>query len=169
MYSPLQTPLALEPLLSFFTRSSCTLTTLSWNDIPIKDEDWSTLLHSIPLLETLLVVDGGGDNAFITDSFFEELQWPSHSWASPMLPALNNLSLVLKFSELWTMTPVIQALQSRWLPKSSSFCDDIVCLKSFKLEMGPAELEKNFMVPLKQLSASGMKIVIRIQEEVILC
>ncbi|KAJ7587334.1 hypothetical protein C8J56DRAFT_1081505 [Mycena floridula] len=42
---------------SFIARTSCNFTTLSWDAIPIDVAIWISLLHSIPSLETLSLVD----------------------------------------------------------------------------------------------------------------
>ncbi|KAJ7585686.1 hypothetical protein C8J56DRAFT_948658 [Mycena floridula] len=165
--------LPMAKLFSFISRSGCTLTVLSWNGIPVIQQDWHTLLHSLPSLHTLSIIEPRSHSRLITNALLEQFRGPTSSWASPVLPALQNLSITRENGQLeFNIEELLRMLQSRWLPDDETLCDDVACLKSFKLHLGDfaqPSFEKKFLPPFEQLALSGMNIFIKEGRKVILC
>ncbi|KAJ7585685.1 hypothetical protein C8J56DRAFT_828828 [Mycena floridula] len=160
---------------SLISRSGCQLTELSWSNMPMKFTDWITFLYSLPQLQTLTVADGGirenpGED-IITDIFFDHLLGPTLTWASPVLPALQNLAIRGEAHQAhFSISKMTQTLQTRWIPgDDNALCDDVACLKSFKLDLSKSLLDVRPLGPLEQLVESGMKMVIRDRSGVLLC
>ncbi|KAJ7596300.1 hypothetical protein C8J56DRAFT_917057 [Mycena floridula] len=141
------------PLLtSLLSRSSCTLSSLSWVNIPTMEAEWFTLLQSLPSLSALFVADQVNfRDILVSLEFLERLQWPCGSWGSPkLLPSLAHLSLeTLSFDFRWT-PQLIRTLQSRCLPAPNSLCDDVACLKDFKLDIQQNLVHAQFSASIKQ-------------------
>ncbi|KAJ7596482.1 hypothetical protein C8J56DRAFT_1158560 [Mycena floridula] len=153
---------------SLISRSQCTITALSWTNIPIQFSQWITLLLSLPSLQELTVTEnnisvGYGIGVYVvTDAFLDHLS------STNILPVLQHLSLTHEYqyhgSCSVTISQLVRTLQSRWME------NDGVSLKSFKLDL-PSNLlgDEELIGPLQTLRDSGMNVYIRDRSGTVLC
>uniref|UniRef100_A0A0W0G6A0 F-box domain-containing protein n=1 Tax=Moniliophthora roreri TaxID=221103 RepID=A0A0W0G6A0_MONRR len=126
---------AAKPLSDFLLRSSCHLTSLAFEWVPLSDEQAIDLLYSIPSLETLQIMeyrstDDQAQNRIVTPTFLKEL-WVGNDWAvTPLLPKLHSLKLDvhgLSFDD----KALVRAVTSRWLPDPECASEGgIDCIRS---------------------------------------
>ncbi|KAJ7587440.1 hypothetical protein C8J56DRAFT_1081675 [Mycena floridula] len=120
---------AIPTIISFITRSGCTLTTLKWDDIPVSLEPLLLLLQAIPSLQTLEIYQDE-DGVIVCPEFFNRLKISTHV----LLPNLQYLKVDSDAN--FPIDTVITAVMSRWNPDTSANpCDNVACLKSFSLCM----------------------------------
>ncbi|KAJ7587351.1 hypothetical protein C8J56DRAFT_78229 [Mycena floridula] len=147
---------------SFIARSSCNLTTLSWDEIPIELTAWISLLQSIPSLETLSLVDEHNEDFgeyLISDDFFNQLRAGPTWTSSGLLPNLRHLSLEASYEVPLQQPALIEAIQSRWIP-DTNICDENVCLQSFKLRTSEQKIETRDLEGLEYLASAGLKVLV---------
>ncbi|KAJ7593530.1 hypothetical protein C8J56DRAFT_931286 [Mycena floridula] len=156
-------------LQSLFSRSRCTITDLSWINIPTNFTQWITLLHSLHSLQSLSIedlarVNNCGDY-LVNDDFFDLLSAPTDS--SFFLPSLQHLFLkVTAQNAAFSTSRLIRALNIR---RSSEKERKFVPLKSFKLLLTRDSFDAQHLKPLKELAGSGLDMVIRDRSGVVLC
>ena len=156
----------LVQVASFVSRSSCTLTSFEWINLPVEIAAFMSFLKTIPSLVNLSIKEGGSDDSddLITDVFFETLRVSSSTTGNdPFLPHLRNLTLFIEAGNFTAQSFVGGAIKSRWLPDGDRV--DVKCLRTVRLD-STITLEYYFRfwsnrAALRSLVQAGMKIVIR--------
>ncbi|KAJ7574953.1 hypothetical protein C8J56DRAFT_1032797 [Mycena floridula] len=144
-------------IISLITRSKCSLTMLSWREIPVNFSQWVALLQSLPCLDTLIVAEHPRhEHRIITDTFFDLLHRSTESCISPFLPSLQHLSLVARKAVQLSASHIVRVLQHDQVPENS-----LTSLKSFQLDLKDSLFDFKFIPPLQILMNSGLKMVIR--------
>ena len=155
----------LSPIQSLISRSSCTLTSLTWSNLSTPLEPFLSFLSTVPSLMSLSLSDKSEKNPLIGQSLFDKLQIRfSPSSIAIFLPNLQTLSLSSEIKEGFSDASVVDAVTSRWFPNggvTQSLC-------SVRLETPNRCFTAN-TIPLQQLAQAGMKIVIKDQTGVVLC
>ncbi|KAJ7596362.1 hypothetical protein C8J56DRAFT_917279 [Mycena floridula] len=149
-------------LISLVSRSSCTLTELSWRSSSfISFKDWISLLHAIPSLQKLVVRGPlARDSLFISDRFFASLEDSS----PVLLPNLETLDIVTEVSP----DVAVKAIQSRWTSNDGSYYDT-VCLKAVRLDLPKQTDVYKALKPLEYLRAAGLKVQVRDSAGIVMC
>ncbi|KAJ7600779.1 hypothetical protein C8J56DRAFT_17540 [Mycena floridula] len=141
-------------ITSLISRSSCTLTNLTWKDIAIEYPQWISLLLAIPSLRRLTVSNLKtklGD-PLITEAFFQRLQ--SHYRFMSFLPELEYLDV--ETAATIRLEIFVKAMKSRYQPLG------VAPLKSVRLGLAEQVIEDpGIFGPLDCLSFMGMQFVVQ--------
>jgi len=153
---------------TFFSRSSCSLTTLSISGVLISDLELITALHLLPSLLNFSVDDRTLLEAEtpITPYFILRLHGPVASKSpdplpSPhLLPKLRSLSIIFH-GTFFDDSVFVNMVSSRWLPDpSSAAAARIDCLRSVVLHFRAREVNEEVYSPLSHLDRMGMQVVV---------
>ncbi|KAK7049395.1 hypothetical protein VNI00_005996 [Paramarasmius palmivorus] len=108
-------------IIDFFTRSACSLTSLTLTKLPISDTQTIYLLSILPTLTSLHIEEQCRPrlpiNRIITPSFLDRLSDVTNMDTRPFLPALARIKFLLHAQEL-DIGALSRALSSRWVPDS---------------------------------------------------
>lgn len=153
----------ISPLQSLISRSSCTLTSLTWSNLPTPLEPFLSFLSTATSLRSLSLSDESVGVPLIGTGLFDKLQ--NHfSFSSIFLPNLQTLSLSSTKELGFSDACFVDVVTSRWFPNGGV----VQCLRSVRLETPNRRFTAN-TIPLQQLIRAGMKIVIKDQAGVVLC
>ncbi|KAL0069607.1 hypothetical protein AAF712_003265 [Marasmius tenuissimus] len=163
--------LDLGPLTDFLSRSSCMITSLTLDSLPLSNVEIGSLLRLTPTLTRLIVQEstqtGTGDKIIAT-SFLRPFSYLNI--ADPLLPALKDLSFIIHHHH--TSNQELEALVDMIASRAPD-CHDpavtaVACLDSFTLViMGEDEDEVDITVfsgPLQCFRATGLTIDISFRE-----
>ncbi|KAL0578554.1 hypothetical protein V5O48_003455 [Marasmius crinis-equi] len=124
-----------DSLQAFLLRSSCAITSLHLQSIPVTDVETLSLLRFMPTLESLYIEEFPRFklNRIITKKFLDGLvaNGPSSSLSSvPFLPRMSRIKLVLHAGGI-NSKAFLKALSSRWLPDPNQMGEvGVECLRS---------------------------------------
>lgn len=154
---------------SFLARSSCKITTLSLDHVPVSDTHLILALASMESLTHLTIEETGSSTSTapnvptITNNLLQSLKaYPSSPFesysTSPLVPNLQFLRLHAHgctFSDL----PFVNVVKSRWSPVGTSTGNKRVkCLRSVKLRITGRFCDVPAFEPLQHMKRTGMKI-----------
>ncbi|ESK91836.1 hypothetical protein Moror_10562 [Moniliophthora roreri MCA 2997] len=124
-----------QPVVDFFNRSGCIVTSLSFKSVPISDEQLIQLLRLMPALSYLHLEESSIHpvaitNRTITRRFLQKLTFENQFSSPPFLPKLTDIGLVLHEDGL-ADTVLPNALISRWIADDSNLSKvGVACIKS---------------------------------------
>ncbi|KAK7062791.1 hypothetical protein VNI00_000281 [Paramarasmius palmivorus] len=151
------------PLETFFRRSSCTITTLQLQCIPMVDEQAIALLNRMPSLESLHIHEMTRDCDFsnkIVTSLFLQTLLVDHAGSletSPFLPRLAHLTLIVHCFQLDTMA-LLKAITSRWLTVRG-FDTGVSSLKSVSIRLlGESSDLRSDLLALDGFKDDGLRV-----------
>lgn len=156
-----------ESFTSFISRSSCTITTLSWENITMSPNSWVSFLESLPSLTSLTVSELlllAGES-LISNIFLRTLRPHTISSLNAFLPKLETLSLSIS-RPTFTVEAFMNAVKSRWLPHGN---DDVACLKNVQLYISQDKCDSRIIDMLDCFAVSGMTVVLKDNSGVVLC
>ncbi|KAJ8080304.1 hypothetical protein AAF712_003740 [Marasmius tenuissimus] len=127
------------PLQSFLLRSSCSITSLHLQWLPITDEQTASLFLQMPSLTRVHLEEyrtNAGENTIVTPLLLTSLL-VDHGCSSvstpPLLPRLTDMSLVVHQAGL-NPDALLKVVTSRWIPDEQYATEvGVGCLKSFSL------------------------------------
>ncbi|ESK91769.1 hypothetical protein Moror_10598 [Moniliophthora roreri MCA 2997] len=161
-----------KPLTGFLARSSCSITILRLQWLPITDTQTTLLLGLMPTLRVLSIWEcthaNLAKNHVITPSFLNRLTVDHVGLDTVFLPQLTELEFCVVNEDL-DQRALLQMLSSRWLPDhQNDHRADVNCLQSFSLivvgkKEGPSP---ECFALLQHFSNSGLRITTMYTHEV---
>jgi hypothetical protein len=152
------TSFCVEDILSFLTRSSCNLTSLSLVDLCNSDLIVLELLSQLPMLVDLTIHERPTHelrNSTLTDYFMRSLSFNHNSC---ILPRLQSISL--QVHSPFYIASFVRMVQSRWVPDLVHAAEmGVDCLKRVDLKfVGEIlDLEEEALRPLRILRGAGLR------------
>ncbi|KAI3621426.1 hypothetical protein WG66_006446 [Moniliophthora roreri] len=124
-------------IINFLSRSSCSITSLTFKWVPISDEQIIRLLRFMPHLKTLSLeeypTETNPRNQIVTRFFLKSLLVDHEHTSSFFLPRLTNLKLVVHADSL-DEHALSDAVMSRWIPHLAYASDiGVDCIKSIEV------------------------------------
>ncbi|KAE9388746.1 hypothetical protein BT96DRAFT_980927 [Gymnopus androsaceus JB14] len=150
---------------AFMARSSCSITKISFQHIPISHSDLNSVLYLLPCLHDFSINNHGVlGSETITSSFISSLHSSGRSEltgsSSPLVPRLRYLSLEFEGAD-FDDAAFISTVASRWLPDPDyAVRVGVDCLRSVVLKFLSREVDETVYKPLRNLDRMGLMLVL---------
>ncbi|KAK1217576.1 hypothetical protein PQX77_019765 [Marasmius sp. AFHP31] len=162
----------------FLSRSSCSITSLCLNYLPITDIETISLLEFLPTLVSLEIgerprcprfpedCEGGPlPNRIITQPFLQRLAVQREPFRSPshrFLPLLTDITITMRIGDDAVAQGLANAVASRWIPAPEEAKEiGVKSLKSLTMTLVEREdnsEERRWLQPLKCFRDAGLRL-----------
>ncbi|ESK89456.1 hypothetical protein Moror_16115 [Moniliophthora roreri MCA 2997] len=158
-----------NPLVDFFIRSSCTLTSLTLKWLRITDYQVIAVLQLLPTLESLTIEEchdsrypqyGSSLTAIVTPALLNSLSIDPFPSNPHILPHLADLSLTAHLDSL-DQAALLNVVASRWLPDPDFSRElGVTCLQSFTLGLIGKDSDYSSFGSLEFFRGVGLRTVV---------
>ncbi|KIK61382.1 hypothetical protein GYMLUDRAFT_243560 [Collybiopsis luxurians FD-317 M1] len=159
-----------DVLAAFILRSTCKITTLKIDGVPLSDVELIAALQPLTSLVTLKIAYSTDVTDPITTNFIHALHTskqrdlPCSKLNVPLIPHLRYLSIACGGND-FDHGEFIAMISSRWLPAARTLVTsegvEIDCLRSVVMELWVCEVDETVYGPLVEMDRTGLRAVVR--------